>query len=118
AYSPISLGSAILGIFGLIAFISFLDALLGSPERRALHGPGNPIGKLLSIVGAIAGLALAGYTGVLLNVTNLPVWQDSPWISALFGGMRSAVPLASVLALVGGFVLRWALLAAPQGIGL
>jgi formate-dependent nitrite reductase membrane component NrfD len=160
---------------------------------------------VLSVIGGIVGLALASYTGVLLNVNNLPVWGNSPWISALFlfsgtstgiaallllarrvsrttveklsetdnymmlfelitlvvflitlgalgprfifgtptvvlfalviivgllaplaihwrprlvGGVRGASVLASVLVLIGGFVLRWAVLAAPQGIGL
>jgi protein NrfD len=157
------------------------------------------------VIGALAGLALAGYTGVLLNVTNDPVWGNSPWISALFvfsgvstgiaalmllarrapvttveklseadnymmlfelitlivflatlgavgarfifgtvtlflfivvvvlgllvplaihwrprlaGGARMAAVWSSVLVLVGGFVLRWAVLAGPQGLGL
>jgi hypothetical protein len=32
--------------------------------------------------------------------------------------MRTASILASVLVLIGGFVLRWAVLAGPQGLGL
>src|SRR5919204_3106773 len=81
-YSPMSLGSAILAIFGLIAFLSFLDALFA--KGGWWHAPGNPLGKLISLLGGLAGLALAGYTGLLLNTTNLPVWANSPWISALF----------------------------------
>jgi formate-dependent nitrite reductase membrane component NrfD len=202
-YSPMSLGSAILFIFGLVAFLSFADAVL--TRGRLLHSPGNPIGKVLSVLGALSGLALAGYTGALLNVTNEPVWGNSPWVSALFlfsglstgiaalllfarrtspatveklseadnymmlfelitlvvflatlgalgtrfifgtatlalfavvivlgllvpllihwrpglaGGMRSASVLSAVLVLIGGFVLRWAVLAGPQGVGL
>jgi formate-dependent nitrite reductase membrane component NrfD len=201
-YSPMSFGSVILFIFGLVAFISFIDALL---FRSRLHGSGNPLGKLISIIGALVGFSLAGYTGVVLNVTNLPVWGTSPWVSALFlfsgmstgialllllarriphttltkleeadnylmlfelvtlivflatlgavgarfifstptavlfgvvvvvgllvplalhlrpalaGGMRVASAVASVLVLIGGFVLRWAVLAGPQGVGL
>ena len=157
------------------------------------------------MIGAICGLALAGYTGVVVNVTNIPVWGDSPWLGALFlfsgvstgmaflmvvgrrvpqstveklsdadnymmifelislvifvvtlgavgvrylaiapvvflfvfvvvlgllvplaihwrpklaGGARAATVWSSVLVLIGGFVLRWAVLAGPQGIGL
>jgi formate-dependent nitrite reductase membrane component NrfD len=187
----------------LLAFIAFIDAVLfGS---RLVHTPAGLIGKILSVLGAIAGLALAGYTGVLVNVTNIPVWGDSPWLGALFlfsgistgiallmvvgrrvaastveklseadnymmifelvslivfvatlgavglhfifgapvlilflfvvivglllplaihwrpalaGGARRAVVWSSVLVLIGGFVLRWAVLAGPQGIGL
>jgi formate-dependent nitrite reductase membrane component NrfD len=201
-YSPMSLGSLILTVFGGASFLSFVDAVFA--RGRLFHAPGNPLGKLISVIGALASLALAGYTGMLLNVTNEPVWGNSPWISALFlfsgvstglavllllarvppttfeklseadnylmlfelitlvvflvtlgaigtrfifatptlilfaiviivglllplaihwrprlvGGMRTASVLASVLVLIGGFVLRWAVLAAPQGLGL
>ena len=202
-YSPMSLGSAFLGLFGLVAFISFLDAAITG--NRFLHAPDSLIGKIVSIIGAIGGLVLAGYTGVLVNVTNVPVWGDSPWLGALFlfsgvstgiaflmvvgrrvpsstveklseadnymmvfelisliifvvtlgavgmrflavapvvflfvfvvvlglvvpllihwrpslaGGARAAAVWSSVLVLIGGFVLRWAVLAGPQGIGL
>jgi formate-dependent nitrite reductase membrane component NrfD len=202
-YSPMSLGASILFVFGLASFVSFVDALLAG--GRWLHGPGNPLGKALSVLGALGGLALAGYTGVLLTATNEPVWGDNPWIGALFlfsgistgiallmllarhaphttfeklteadgylmifelitlvvflaslgalgarfiwstptailfvivivlgllapialhwrptlaGGIRTAATLSAVLVLIGGFVLRWAVLAAPQGIGL
>jgi protein NrfD len=202
-YSPMSLGSVILTVFGAASFLSFVDQALF--KGQLLHGPGNPIGTVLSAVGAVAGLALAGYTGVLLNVTNEPLWGNSPWISALFlfsglstgiafllllarraahttveklseadnylmlfelitlvvflvtlgavgarfifgtptlylfaivivlgllaplalhwrpaiaGGLRTASTLSALLVLIGGFVLRWAVLAAPQGLGL
>jgi len=55
-YSPMSLGSGILFIFGLVAFLSFVDALL---HERFLHGIGNPLGKIASVIGAVGGLALA-----------------------------------------------------------
>jgi formate-dependent nitrite reductase membrane component NrfD len=203
AYSPMSFGSAVLAVFGLVAFISFVDTVF--TRNRLLHAPGNPVGKVVAVIGALAGLALAGYTGVLLNVNNDPVWGDSPWIGALFlfsgistgiallmlsarrvplstveklseadnymmlfelislivflvtlgavgarfifssptailfaivvilgllvplaihwrprlaGGARAASVWSGVLVLIGGFVLRWAVLAGPQGIGL
>jgi formate-dependent nitrite reductase membrane component NrfD len=40
------------------------------------------------------------------------------WRPTLAGGLRTASVLSAVLVLVGGFVLRWAVLAGPQGIGL
>jgi formate-dependent nitrite reductase membrane component NrfD len=202
-YSAMSLGSDVLGLFGLFAFLSFVDAVVG--RGRWWHAVGNPLGKVISVLGALASLALAGYTGALLNATNLPIWNDSPWISALFlfsgmstgfaallllarrlplstmeklseadnymmvfelvslivflatlgavgarfilgsptlilfvvvvvvgllvpliihwrprlaGGARAASAWSAVLVLIGGFVLRWAVLAGPQGIGL
>ena len=83
AYSPLSLGTAILVIFGAITFISFVDAVLAGENGR-VHGAGNPLGKVVSAIGALGGLGLAGYTGVLLDVTNVPVWGTSPWLGALF----------------------------------
>jgi formate-dependent nitrite reductase membrane component NrfD len=38
----------------------------------------------VAVVGGLAGFFLAGYTGVLLSVTNRPVWADSTWLGLLF----------------------------------
>jgi formate-dependent nitrite reductase membrane component NrfD len=88
----------ILFVFGLVSFLSFVDAVFF--RGRLFHSIGNPIGKILSVVGAIAGLALAGYTGVLLNVTNEPVWGSSPWLSALFlfSGVSTGIAVLILLA--------------------
>ena len=97
-YSPMSLGSAILAVFGVVTFLSFVDAVF--TKGRLFHAPGNPIGKALSVVGAIMGMTLAGYTGLLLNVTNEPGWGDSPWISALFvfSGVSTGIAVLLLLA--------------------
>src|SRR3982074_1563228 len=60
------------------------------------------IGKFFSMVAALAGLALAGDTGVVLGVTNEPVWGNSPWISALFvfSGVSTGIALLMLLARV------------------
>ncbi len=50
-YSPMSFGSAILALFGAVAFLSFADALL--MRGRLLHAPGSPLGKVLSILFAL-----------------------------------------------------------------
>ena len=99
-YSPMSLGSVILFVFGAASFLTFVDQALF--KGRLFHAPGNPLGKLLSVVGALAGLALAGYTGALLNVTNEPVWGNSPWISALFlfSGVSTGIAVLLLLARV------------------
>src|SRR5260370_42349572 len=95
--SPMSLGSSILFDFGTVSFLSCVDAVVG--KSRWFHSPGNQIGKVLSVLGALAGLALAGYTGVLLNVTNEPVWGNSPSISAvfLFSGISTGIALLVLL---------------------
>ncbi|MDQ6672451.1 MAG: polysulfide reductase NrfD [Chloroflexota bacterium] len=97
-YSPMSLGSGILLVFGLTAFVSFVDATLG--RSRWLHSPGNPLGKAWSVLGAVAGLSLSGYTGMLLNVSNEPVWANSPWVAALFlfSGVSTGIALLLLVA--------------------
>ena len=103
-WSPMSLGSwALLG-FGLFCFVSFLGAL-GEAGTRAL----DPFARLLrgtvglvwSAIGTAFGLFVAGYTGVLLAVSNQPVWSDSGWVLAgLF--LASALTGSAALLLAVG----------------
>jgi formate-dependent nitrite reductase membrane component NrfD len=44
---------------------------------------GTP-GKVWNVVGAFFGLFIAGYTGVLLAVSNQPVWSDTWALGGLF----------------------------------
>lgn len=76
-WSPISLGTWALLLFSLFSFVSFLEAL-GS---RSLAGG---IGRIWSGIGSLIALFLASYTGVVLSVSNEPVWSDSWAIGALF----------------------------------
>ncbi len=84
-WSPISFGTWIVSAFGAFAFVAFLAALVRSGDRpqmgplvpfhKIVYGLG-PLSKLFLILGALTGLALAGYTGMLLSVTNRPVWAN------------------------------------------
>ncbi len=105
-WSPMSVGSWALVAYGLFTFVSFLEALaLGrsapgaSPSGlpRALAGG---VGRLFNIVGALLGLFVASYTGVLLSVSNQPVWSDT-WT---LGGLFLASGLSASAALLAGFV--------------
>ncbi|HZP96960.1 MAG TPA: polysulfide reductase [Candidatus Limnocylindria bacterium] len=98
-WSPMSLGSwALLG-FGLFSFVSFLGALGESavsaldPLARLLRGTA---GAVWSVIGAGLGLFVAGYTGVLLAVSNQAVWSDAGWV---LGGLFLASALAGSAAL-------------------
>jgi protein NrfD len=87
-WSPMSIGAWALLIFGLFAFLSFLSALAEAdrlPWQRArrLRSPGT-LGGIVSISGGLFGLFIAGYTGVLLAVTNRPIWSDTPLLGMLF----------------------------------
>jgi formate-dependent nitrite reductase membrane component NrfD len=87
-WSPMSLGSWALLVFGFFSFLAFLGALaedgrLSRPVLRKLRPP-SILGVALAALGGLAGLYVAGYTGVLLAVTNRPIWSDSNLLGMLF----------------------------------
>jgi formate-dependent nitrite reductase membrane component NrfD len=87
-WSPMSVGAWALLIFGLFAFISFLAALVEDnrlewPAGRNFRPPGI-LSKVIAVVGGLFGFYVAGYTGVLLAVTNRPIWSDTPLLGMLF----------------------------------
>ena len=88
-YSTISIGAWIVGLFNLVAGLVFLGVLAEArwfPEGlrglRALHVGG--LGRVLAALSGLLGLAVAGYTGVLLSDTNRPFWADTTLIGVLF----------------------------------
>jgi formate-dependent nitrite reductase membrane component NrfD len=102
-WSPMSVGAWALVAFGVFATISFGESLirdrvlrLGLTDALVKVLNGVP-GKLFTIVGAVLGLFVAGYTGVLLAVSNQPVWSDS-WA---LGGLFLASGLSGSAALIG-----------------
>lgn len=86
SWTPMSVGSWGLLLFGLFATLAALSA--AREEERMRWGPAFVVRSgfrmFVAIVGGILGFFLAGYTGVLLSVTNRPVWADSPMLGALF----------------------------------
>jgi protein NrfD len=103
-WSPMSIGSWALLTFGLFAFLAFLGALaedgrLTSPILRHLRPPALP-GAIVVLLGAMLGLYIAGYTGVLLAVTNRPIWSDTPLLGMLFiaSGASTSAALMILLA--------------------
>jgi formate-dependent nitrite reductase membrane component NrfD len=87
---PMSVGSWGLLLFGLFAFLAALAALsedrpdvrlLQSAPVRALRRPGPSV--VIAVLGSIFGLFIAGYTGVVLAVTNRPIWADSTLLGLL-----------------------------------
>jgi formate-dependent nitrite reductase membrane component NrfD len=94
-WSPISDGVWILLAFSIFALLAALESAadLDVPRWRALRVLSRPwIVKASAIGGIASGLALAGYTGVLLAVTNRPLWADSSWLGLVF--LLSAVSTA------------------------
>ncbi|HJR17231.1 MAG TPA: NrfD/PsrC family molybdoenzyme membrane anchor subunit [Gemmatimonadales bacterium] len=91
SWVPMSVGSWGLLLFGLFAFLAALAALgedrsdiklLNSAPVRLLRRRGPS--AIIAVLGSIFGLFLAGYTGVLLAVSNRPIWADSTLLGLLF----------------------------------
>ena len=95
-WSPMSVGAWGLLVFGFFSFLATLRALWD--DRRLTWSTLEyldraPVSLFGAIGGMIGGLFLAGYTGVLLSVTNRPIWADSEWLGLLFllSGISTAV---------------------------
>lgn len=92
-WSPISLGSWILTVFGSFAFASFVGTLVDAGKvrwrplvaayTRARNLPRTVRNSWLAL-GALSGFALAGYTGVLMIGTTRPVWHNAYLLGGLF----------------------------------
>jgi polysulfide reductase chain C len=85
-WSPMSVGAWGLLIFGAFATVSFLGALAGDrrADSRAARADGSWLSAVWAFVGMLFGLFVAGYTGVLLSVSNQPVWSDTYALGGLF----------------------------------
>jgi len=89
-WSPMSLGAWALLLFGIFSFVMFLSALSegGIVHRRALATAASfvagVVGGIFMVIGALFGLFIAAYTGVLLAVSNQPVWSDTWALGGLF----------------------------------
>ena len=116
-WSPMSIGSWALLLFGLFTFISFLAALADDdrvrhpalrwfqwPAVRGLRAP-SLAGRIIAVLGGFFGFYIAGYTGILLAVTNRPVWSDTPLLGMLFivSAASTSAALLILLAQRGGW---------------
>ncbi len=103
--SPLSVGSWALLVYGVFAFLSFLDNLVKdgvlkfAPFANAYNRRPR---QLYALLGSLAGFFVAGYTGVLLNTTARPFWAATePLLGPLFivsAGSSGAAAIALVMA--------------------
>ncbi len=118
--SPMSMGSWGLALFSVVSSATTLLQILmdfqfrrGTSTVRLAEGPA----RLFAPLSALLGLFVAGYTGVLLAATAVPIWSKRPWLlgplfltSATSSG-AAAVALASSFvdpsAEAGEAKLRW-----------
>ncbi len=108
-WSPMSLGSWALLIFGVFAFASFLGALVDDnrldwPAGRRIRPPGV-LSAVIAVIGGLFGFYVAGYTGVLLAVTNRPIWSDTPLLGMLF--VVSAASISAALMVLLAHQSAW-----------
>ena len=92
-WSPMSVGVWTLLIFSAFAVLSFLEAVLGEERFQLFRGA---FGRILLVLGTISGLFLAGYTGVLLSVSNQPIWSDTWTLGGLFLASGLSVAAAAL----------------------
>lgn len=104
--SPLSVGSWALLVFGGFALLSFLDNLVADGRLKSAPFANlyNRIPrKLYALAGSAAGFFVAGYTGVLLNVTSRPLWEATdPVLGALFVASGGSTGVAAIL-----LVMAW-----------
>lgn len=98
-WSPMSVGAYGLSIFGVFAFVSAVESVF--PKWMAWWP--SALNAVWLAVGAVFGTFIAGYTGVLLAVSNQPVWSDAGWA---LGGLFLASGLSGAAALLVLLVRR------------
>jgi formate-dependent nitrite reductase membrane component NrfD len=103
--TPMSVGVWGLLVASVFALVSFLDTLVRDGKLRhplarrlsALFAGG--VGKVWDVAGAAVFLFIAAYTGVLLAVSNQPIWSDTWALGGLFlaSGLSGSVALLLLL---------------------
>jgi protein NrfD len=108
-WSPISVGSWILSVFGAMAFVSFIGVLIEtgrlrwSPAvrlyQRLQHRP-SAVSMVWAILGSFIGFCLAGYTGVLMVASVKPVWHNAIPLGGLFLASAASTSYALLMLLL------------------
>jgi formate-dependent nitrite reductase membrane component NrfD len=99
--TPMSVGVWMLLVASIFAFVSFVDALVrdGRIRHPLARAIASPAGKVWDVAGAVVFLFIAGYTGVLLAVSNQPIWSDTWALGGLFlaSGLSGSAALLILL---------------------
>jgi formate-dependent nitrite reductase membrane component NrfD len=97
-WSPMSVGSWALFILGAFVTLSALEAYVLDRRKRA-QPLGGVVGRAFNVAGGILALFFASYTGVLLSVSNQPVWSDTWMLGGLFlaSGLSGSAALIALL---------------------
>jgi formate-dependent nitrite reductase membrane component NrfD len=99
--SPMSVGSWGILAYGAFALLSFLNNLAanGRLEFAPFAKLYNRLPrKTYAVIGMLASLLVAGYPGVLLNVTAWPLWESTaPLLGALFIASAASTGAAAIV---------------------
>ena len=97
-WSPMSIGSWAIALFGLCSLTSFAATRWRNTFIARWHASrwfGHPV----RILGCGVGCFVAAYTGALLTATNQPIWSDSVWIASLFLASAASTGMAAMILL-------------------
>ena len=100
--APMSVGVWALLLASVFALVSFVDALVRDGKlrhplaRRLTALLEGTAGKAWHVAGSVVFIFIAAYTGVLLAVSNQPIWSDT-WV---LGGLFLASGLSGSAALL------------------
>jgi formate-dependent nitrite reductase membrane component NrfD len=96
-WSPMSLGAWALLAFGFFSFVSAAEAWLSDRRGRPLVPA--VVNRVFNVIGAVFAIFIASYTGVLLSVSNQPVWSDTWSLGGLFlaSGLSGAAALIAMV---------------------
>lgn len=103
--TPMSVGVWGLLVASVFVLVSFLDTLVRDGKlrnplaRRLSRLLEGPVGKIWDVAGAVILLFIAAYTGVLLAVSNQPIWSDTWALGGLFlaSGLSGSAALLMLL---------------------
>jgi polysulfide reductase chain C len=103
--TPMSVGVWALLAASIFSFVVFVDTLVrdgrmgNRPARRLGTVLDGTVGLVWNVAGAVLYLFIAGYTGVLIAVSNQPIWSDSWALGGLFlaSGLAGSAALLLVL---------------------
>lgn len=107
ASSPMSIGTWGLTAFGIITSLATWLQIAEDVAARRGHSPGRverAAGHIVALLGALSGFFVAGYTGVLLAATAVPLWSKRPGLlgplfltSAMTSSSAAIAAVAAVL---------------------
>jgi formate-dependent nitrite reductase membrane component NrfD len=103
--SPMSVGVWALLLYSVFALVSVIDTLTRDGRMRhrlTVRSAGllaGGAGLVWNVIGSVLGLFVAGYTGVLLAVSNQPIWSDTWALGGLFlaSGLSGSAALLLLL---------------------